>query len=384
MADVFLPPFEMALRSGARSVMNSYTDLDGVPTAADVDLLTDLLRDRYGFWRRGRVGLSRGEVPEGSCTGSRQQIPTLPSSALRAGIDVELPMVECYGDALIEAVVSGRLDEALVDRALERVLRQKCELGLLDTNWSPSPALLTDDGAIDNDQSRSLAREVAQRSVVLLSNDGTLPLQAGVRVALVGPLADTGEAMLGDYSFPMHVARRYPGLGMGVDVPTLRQALTQGPGLTTSLTAEAAQYWGATTKPSRKLHRSRASADVCVAALGDQAGLFGAGTSGEGCDATDLSLPGRQEELLERMLGDGHPVVLLLLVGRPYDISRQVDRLAAVLCAFFPGEEGAVAVADVLSGRVNPSGRLPRELPCSRRRDAGWLPRRSFGPSKRT
>ncbi len=100
-----------------------------------------------------------------------------------------------------------------------------------------------------------------------------------------------------------------------------------------------------------------------MAVLGDQAGLFGGGTSGEGCDAGDLRLPGRQEELLEALLATGTPVVLVLLVGRPYELSRQIDRLAAVVCGFFPGEEGGRAIADVLSGHVNPSGRLPVSFP---------------------
>jgi len=104
-------------------------------------------------------------------------------------------------------------------------------------------------------------------------------------------------------------------------------------------------------------------ADCCVVVLGDRTGMFGAGTSGEGCDAPDLRLPGRQEELLEAVLAAGKPVVLVLLVGRPYEISRQADRLAAILCGFLPGEEGSTALADVLSGRVDPSGRLPVSFP---------------------
>ena len=362
VADVFLPPFEMALRSGARSVMNSYTDLDGVPTAADADLLTDLLRDQYGF-----CGVVVSDYHSVRYLRELHGVATTDSEAaelaLRAGIDVELPIVECYGDALIDAVVSGRLEETLVDRALERVLRQKCEVGLLDAGWSPSPPLLGDEGAIDNQQSRWLARQVAQRSAVLLSNDGMLPLRPGARVALVGPLADTGEAMLGDYSFPMHVARRFPSFGMGVEVPTLRQALAQDPACYDISYSQGCPVLGGDDEAIDEAARVAASADLCVAVLGDQAGLFGGGTSGEGCDATDLSLPGRQEELLERLLATSTPLVLVLLVGRPYDISRQVDRLAAALCAFFPGEEGAVAVADVLSGRVNPSGRLPVSFP---------------------
>jgi beta-glucosidase len=107
------------------------------------------------------------------------------------------------------------------------------------------------------------------------------------------------------------------------------------------------------------------AADVCVAVLGDQAGLFGQGTSGEGCDAPDLRLPGRQEELLDALLATGTPVILVLLSGRPYELSRQAGRLAAALCGFFPGEEGAAALADVLSGRVSPSGRLPVSFPAA-------------------
>ncbi len=106
-------------------------------------------------------------------------------------------------------------------------------------------------------------------------------------------------------------------------------------------------------------------ADVCVAVLGDLAGLFGRGTSGEGCDAPSLRLPGRQAELLEALLGTGTPVVLVLLVGRPYELSDYAGRLAAALCGFFPGEEGGAALADVLSGRVNPSGRLPVSFPAA-------------------
>ncbi len=111
--------------------------------------------------------------------------------------------------------------------------------------------------------------------------------------------------------------------------------------------------------------RAAREADVCVAVLGDRAGLFGHGTSGEGCDAADLRLPGRQEELLDALLDTGTPVVLVLLCGRPYELSRQAGRLAAAVCGFFPGEEGATAVADVLSGRANPSGRLPVSFPAA-------------------
>ncbi|RBY97427.1 glycosyl hydrolase [Blastococcus sp. TF02-8] len=363
IADVFLPPFEMALRAGARSVMNTYTDTDGVPAAADPALLTSLLRETYGF--TGTVVADYFSIAFlQTLHGVAGSPAEAAARALEAGIDVELPTVACYGEPLVEAVGSGAVEEALVDRALRRVLLQKCELGLLDPDWSPDSPAVTD-GTVDLDpaESRALAGELARRSVVLLANDGTLPLARGLRLAVVGPRADTAQAMLGCYSFPMHVGVHHPEVAVGVDIPTVAGALKAAPHGFDVVVAEGCPVLGGDDEGIADAVRAAAEADVVVAVLGDQAGLFGNGTSGEGCDAVDLRLPGRQEELLEALLGTGKPVVLVLLSGRPYELSRQVDRLAAVLCGFFPGEEGGAAIADVLSGRVGPSGRLPVSFP---------------------
>ncbi|MGY1794724.1 glycoside hydrolase family 3 N-terminal domain-containing protein [Geodermatophilus sp. SYSU D00525] len=363
IADVFLPPFEMALRAGARSVMNSYTDIDGVPAAADPALLTSLLRETYGF--TGTVVADYFSIAFlQTLHGVAASPAEAAARALEAGIDVELPTVNCYGRPLVEAVRGGAVDEGLVDRALRRVLLQKCELGLLDADWSPdSPAVLDGAVSLDSEESRAVAGELARRSVVLLANDGTLPLRPGLRLAVVGPRADTAQAMLGCYSFPMHVGVHHPDVPVGVDIPTLADALEAAPEAFDVVVAEGCPVLGGDDEGIAAAARAAADADVCVAVLGDKAGLFGNGTSGEGCDAVDLRLPGRQEELLEALLATGKPVVLVLLAGRPYELSRQVDRLAAVVCGFFPGEEGGPAVADVLSGRVSPSGRLPVSFP---------------------
>jgi beta-xylosidase len=360
IADVLLPPFELALRAGARSVMNSYTSLDGVPVAADESVLTGLLRDRLGF--DGTVVADYFAVAFlDTLHGVAGSPGTAAGLALQAGIDVELPTVNCYGAPLLEALASGAVDEALIDRAAERVLRQKCELGLLDPDWSPE---LPDAVDLDDDESRAVARELANRSIVLLHNENqALPLPAGRRVAVVGPRADEPGAMLGCYSFPLHVGVHHPDVPMGVEVPTVLAALRADPAGYDVTYAPGCTVLGGTDEDIAAAARTAADADVCVAVLGDRAGLFGGGTSGEGCDAADLRLPGRQEELLEALLGTGTPVVLVLLVGRPYELSRQVDRLAAVVCGFFPGEAGAAALADVLAGRVNPSGRLPVSFP---------------------
>jgi beta-xylosidase len=197
--------------------------------------------------------------------------------------------------------------------------------------------------------------------VVLLSNSGVLPLRRDLRLAVVGPQADATSAMLGCYSFPLHVGASFPEIPLGVEIPTVLDAIREL-GFD-AVHAEGCPVLGGTDADLAAAVEAARDADVCVAVLGDLAGLFGRGTSGEGCDVADLRLPGRQGELLEALIGTGTPVVLVLLVGRPYEISDQIDRLAAVVCGFFPGEEGGPAVAGVLAGTVNPSGRLPISFP---------------------
>lgn len=368
LADVILPPFEMALRlGGARSVMNSYAEIDGVPVAADTELLTGLLRDEWGF--TGTVvadyySVRFLETLHGLAAGAEEAAEL----ALRAGIDVELPTVDVFGESLVEAVRSGAIDEALVDRALRRVLAQKAELGLLDQGWQPLPDGV-EELCFDDEASRDVALRLARESVVLLRNtDGTLPLAPGRRVALVGPVADDPMAMLGCYSFPAHVGVHHPDHDLGLELPSLREELGRllpdleyAPGCTIS---------GTDTSGIAAAAEAAAGSDVCVLAVGDQAGLFGRGTSGEGCDATDLHLPGVQSELVRAVLATGTPVVLVLLAGRPYALGAAFDDAAAVVQAFFPGQQGGRALAEVLTGEVNPSGRLPVSVP----RDAGGVP----------
>ncbi|MEV2200110.1 glycoside hydrolase family 3 N-terminal domain-containing protein [Streptomyces fradiae] len=339
-ADVLVEPFVRALREGgARSVMNSYTDVDGVPSAADERLLTGLLRDELGF---GGVvvadyyAVSFLETRHG-VAGSRGAAGAL---ALAAGIDVELPTARCYGEPLTALVRSGAVEEALVDRAAERVLLQKAELGLLDPDWEPVEPEPVD---LDPPENRALARLLAERSTVLLANDGLLPLRP-CRVAVSGPYADDPQSFLGCYSFPNHVA--LPG-DPGLEIPTLGEAL------------EAAGFTVTADDP-----------DVHVLVLGDRAGLFGRGTSGEGCDAETLDLPGDQAALASAVLDSGVPTVLVVVSGRPYALGWLAGRASAVLQAFFPGEEGGTALARIIGGAAEPSGRLPVSIP----RRAGGQP----------
>ncbi|MBC2901301.1 glycoside hydrolase family 3 N-terminal domain-containing protein [Streptomyces cupreus] len=360
-ADVTLPPFEMALREGgARSVMAAYTETDGVPASADPGLLTELLRDQWGF--TGTV------VSDYFGIGFLRSLHRVAATdaeaahaALRAGIDVELPTLKCYGKPLVDAVRAGEVPEELVDLSARRVLLQKCELGMLDEDWDPEPKTRID---LDSTANRALARRLAEESVVLLDNpDGVLPLAPDTRIAVVGPRAADALAMLGCYSFPSHVLTHHPDVPMGIDIPTVLEALrTELPDAKVTF-AEGCGVSDPDTGGFEEAVARASEADVCLAVLGDRAGLFGRGTSGEGCDVTDLQLPGVQGELLDTLVATGVPVVLVLLTGRPYALGRWHGRLGAVVQAFFPGEEGGPAVAGVLSGRVNPSGRLPVSVP---------------------
>ncbi|MFJ2647644.1 beta-glucosidase [Streptomyces sp. NPDC087420] len=376
-ADIMLAPFEMAVReSGVRSVMHAYTDTDGVPCAADEDLLTGLLRDTWGF--TGTVVADYfGIAFLSSLHGVAADWGEAAAAALTAGVDIELPTVKTFGTPLRDLVVAGRVPEAVVDRAVRRVLTQKEALGLLDPAWSPvPPALATVDPralgdkehlrgtvSLDRPEHRDISRRLAERAVILLGNQGILPLGRPARIALVGPQADTPTAVLGCYSFPVHVGAQHPGTSTGIELPTLRRALAaEFPGSEITAVAGADVDTMDASGFEKAVEAARA-ADVVVAALGDRAGLFGRGTSGEGCDAESLALPGVQQQLLDALLDTGTPVVLTLLAGRPYALGRAAHEAAAVVQAFFPGQEGTAAVAGVLSGRINPSGRLPVSVP---------------------
>ncbi|MFB4277518.1 beta-glucosidase [Nonomuraea sp. MTCD27] len=365
LADVILPPFEAALREGgARSVMNSYTDLDGVPVGASPDLLRRLLREEWGF--EGTVVADYWAVPFlASMHGVAEDDAAAGAVAMRAGIDVELPETVGYGAHLVAHVRAGRVDEALVDESVRRVLRQKIELGLLDDDHDFPDV---DDLDLDSPRNRALAATVAERSIVLLANPGgILPVEPATtsKIAVIGPCADDPRTLLGCYAFPNHVLDRYPEHGMGLPIPSVRERLAAefpGAELGYALGADVTGDDGSGIAAAAEL---AAGSDLALLFVGDRAGLFGGGTSGEGCDAADLRLPGLQPDLVEAVLASGTPVVLVVVSGRPYALGAYKDRVAAAVQAFLPGVEGGAALAGVLSGRVNPSGRLPVQIPAS-------------------
>ncbi len=367
--DVLLPPFEMAVREGGvRSVMNSYAEIDGLPVGGVPDYLTGILRDEWGF--DGVVVSDYFSVAFlHTMHAIAADLGQAAELALAAGIDVELPTGHAFLAPLAERIRAGLADEGLVDRAVLRVLAQKDELGLLDETFDEPPA----DVDLDSPRHRALARRLAEESLVLLTNDGTLPLQAPSRIAVIGPNADSPEALMGCYSFANHVLAHHPGVPLGFEIPSVLDRLrTEFPDASISHAAGCAVEGEVRTGFAAAVEAA-ASADVAIVVVGDRAGLFGRGTVGEGNDVESLDLPGVQRELVEAVAATGTPVILTLLTGRPYALAWAVegaDAPAAVVQAFFPGEEGGGALAGVLSGRVAPSGRLPVSLP----RSAGAQP----------
>ncbi|MGV8883322.1 MAG: beta-glucosidase [Rhodoglobus sp.] len=358
-ADTVLPPFETALRQGgARSVMTSYTDVDGVPSTSSRYLLTTVLRERWGF--TGTVVADYWAIPFLAAT---HRVAVDPADAgriaLKAGVDVELPQTASYGE-LPRLIREGTVDEVDLDRAVERHLTHKFEVGLFDGGpLVPDGAELVD---LDSERNRSISSRIAEESVVLLRDEDLLPLGGSGSIAVVGPAADQFRSLIGCYAFPNHVLSKHPGHELGISIPTLLTAVREEFGADRirfeagcEITSDGVENIEAAVAAAR-------DSDAAVVVVGDIAGLFGDGTSGEGCDAPDLRLPGGQDALVRAVLETGVPTVLVVMSGRPYALG-DYGEARAIVQAFFPGADGAAAIAGILSGRVAPSGRLPVQIP---------------------
>ncbi|GAA3288709.1 beta-glucosidase [Arthrobacter citreus] len=358
-ADTVLPPFEAALRQGrARSVMTSYTDIDGVPCTSSRYLLTTLLRERWGF--EGTVVADYWAVPFLSAMHHvAHDTAEAGRLALHAGVDVELPQTAAYHE-LPRLVREGIVPEGELDRSVQRHLRHKFEAGLLD--GEPVVPVNAEDVDLDSSRNREISSRIAEESVVLLRDEDALALLGSGTIAVLGPAADQFRSLIGCYAFPNHVLSKYPGHDPGIRIPTLLSAIRDEFGAErVRFEAGAGITSGGTERVADAAALARGS-DVAVVAVGDIAGLFGDGTSGEGCDAEDLRLPGGQDALVSAVLETGVPTILVILSGRPYALGAY-EKARGIIQAFFPGADGAAAVAGVLSGRVGATGRLPVQIP---------------------
>jgi beta-glucosidase len=392
LREVFAEPFAAAIRdAGLASIMNSYGSVDGLPCAGSAALLTDLLRVELGF-----DGLVVADYFSVALLVHHHRTAADPGEAaqqaLEAGLDLELPALDCYGEPLKRRVEDGRVDVALVERSARRVLETKFRLGLFEQPYVDSGCAAA---VFDTPEQRRVARRAAGESIVLLSNDGILPLSPDLAsVAVLGPCADDVRLLQGDYHYPTHAEIVYEkqaeetGTGSTVDaLPESGGAFAAGPHFTPHVTPlegiRAAVSPGTRVRHVPGCHVSdsgdadlRAAqeaarqSEVAVVCVGGKSGLMPHCTVGEARDATDLRLTGAQEELVRTVSATGTPVVVVLLSGRVHVLTALVEQAGAVLQAWLPGEEGGHAVSDVLFGRIAPSGRLPVSLP----RSVGQVP----------
>jgi beta-glucosidase len=383
--DTFLLPFEMAVKlADAGSVMPAYHDIDGEPCHASRHLLTEVLREDWGFDGlvvADYIGVTLLHKHHGVARDAAEAA----ALAFNAGLDIELPADDC-APSLTTALERGQIDMATIDAIVTRVLTEKIRIGLFEKPYADESAVI-----LRTPEAIATARTVAEQSVVLLDNSGILPLQGTPKVAVIGPTADDPLALLGDYAFPVHLILGHGQEDVATTVVTPRRGLekalgadnvrfAQGGWILDERTAGAPVFPGDVADSAQVDQTSRLStrldaipdaveaaraADVAIVCVGDLSGIFQTGTVGEGSDVDTLALPGVQQALLEAVVATGTPTIVVLTSGRPYTLGGLETKVAAQVMAFFPGEQGGTALADVLTGRVEPSGRLTLSVPKS-------------------
>jgi len=371
LRQVYLEPYRAAVEAGAATMMSSFNSINGIPGSADPFTLTQILRKEWGF--DGMVVSDWGAVSE-LINHSIGDGPTVARKALEAGVDMDMEG-GLYGTVIAEQVRAGKIPEAVVDEAARRVLRVKFALGLFDHPYTTVTPVYD-----ATPERRALARKVADETLVLLKNDpveglGTLlPLTGKAKkVALIGPLADNQRELLGAWAVtgdPKYVVTLRaalqerlgdrllyaPGCDLltGDDAGVLRHVNFLGP-----MNADAHEAVPDDAKTIAEAVTTAQKADVAILALGEPANWM----EGEASSRTTLGFTGAQEQLLQAVAATGKPIILVVVAGRPLELKWAAAHVAAIVEAWSPGVEGGHAIADVLFGDVNPSGKLPASLP---------------------
>jgi beta-glucosidase len=356
LRDTYLPPFEAAVDAGVATVMTAFNDLNGIPATGNHYLVTEILRDEWGF--DGFVVSDYTSINEMVPHGYARDLAHAGELAIDAGVDMDLQGA-VFTEHLGALVREERVSAQQVETAARRILEMKHRLGLFEDPYRYSDNA-RQAATVYKPEHLEAARDVARRSMVLLKNNGdTLPLSESGTIALIGPLADSKADLIGSWSAagdrekPVTVREAFAArLGKLV---TVRYA--RGAGYDFADAGDAAGF-------EEALDAARA-ADVVVAVMGERSDM-----SGEAASRTSLALPGAQQALLERLVATGKPVVLVLMNGRPLTIQWADEHVPAILEAWFPGTMGGHAVADVLFGDYNPSGKLPVTFP----RNVGQVP----------
>jgi len=373
LTEQFLPPFHEAVSAGALSIMTSYNSMDGIPCTANTHLLTDVLKKQWGF--RGFVVSDLYSI-DGMWETHHVAATLQDAAILAANAGVEMDLGGKAFLTLVEAVKNGKMKMEVLDAAVRQILTMKFEMGLFDHPYTDPKTAAAE---VRNADHVALARRVAQESITLLQNQhNTLPLSKGLRVAVVGPNADNRYNLLGDYTAPQPDENVKTVLdGIRSKVPAENVTYVKGCAVRDTQDADIA----AAVRAAR-------AADVVIAVVGGSSARdfkteykeTGAAVAdsktisdmecGEGFDRATLSLLGMQQQLLEALKQTGKPLVVVYIEGRPLEKNWSAAHADALLTAYYPGQEGGLAIADVLFGDYNPAGRLSVSVP----RSVGQLP----------
>lgn len=323
----YLPPYEACIKAGARAIMPAFNDINGVPCSVNKWLLTNILREKWRF--DGMTVSDANAIAECVNHGIAEDKSDASRQAIEAGMDMDMSS-NSYSESLVQLVQNGVVKEEVLDRAVADVLRIKCELGLFEHPYQTSEEREKEE--LLKPEYRTLARETAGKSMVLLKNEGVLPLKNGTRVGVVGGLADNRGEMTGAW------------------------AIGANPEECISI-VDACNVQGIDYIYTKNLEEIE-NCDVVVVSLGETKDQ-----SGEAASRSDITIPEEQMELLDELVKSGKPVITVLFNGRPLAVGAVAEKADAILEAWYPGIEAGNAILDILFGRVNPSAKLTTTFP---------------------
>ncbi|MGO4108741.1 beta-glucosidase BglX [Paenibacillus sp. YAF4_2] len=343
LRESYLPAYKAALDEGCEMVMTAFNTVDGIPATGNKWLMRNLLRDEWGF--DGMLISDWGAVSEMIPHGVAADGAEAAQKAIEAGVDMEM-MTSNYANHLKELVEAGKVDISLIDECVLRVLKLKDKLGLFENPYRAASEEREKEVLLC-DEHRAAAREIAAKSCVLLKNEQALPLRSGQKLALIGPFAESGD-ILGPWSIwgkQEEAVQLHAGLSARTDLIA---------------TAKGCDIDSGSEEQLQEAVNVAADADIIILALGESSEM-----SGEAGSRGDIRLPQAQLKLIQKLKPLGKPMVVVLFNGRPLDLHGVIEEVDALLEAWFPGTEGGNAIADVLFGDVNPSGRLTMSFPYS-------------------
>ncbi|WP_369014471.1 glycoside hydrolase family 3 N-terminal domain-containing protein [Flavobacterium anhuiense] len=358
LLETYLPPFKAALDAGAATFMNSFNDINGIPATGNAHLQRDILKGKWNF--QGFVVSDWGSIGEMVAHGYSKDLKEAAYSAITAGSDMDMES-NAYRKNLAELVKEGRVSIDLVDDAVRRILRKKFELGLFDDPYKYSDPK-REEKALNNPEHRKAALEMAEKSIVLLKNENqTLPISKSTKtIAFIGPMVKEYKANMGFWAVEL------PEVNYDKWVVSQWDGLQNKVGKNTKLLyAKGCEVTGDNKDGFAEAVATAKQADVVILSVGERHDM-----SGEAKSRSDIHLPGVQEDLIKAVMATGKPVVVLINAGRPLVFNWTADNVPAIMYTWWLGTEAGNAIANVLFGDYNPSGKLPMTFP----REVGQVP----------